>query len=253
MITGTGCEALAVEALKLGVKDYIIKDVEGQYINLLPTVFSQVLKEQALIQEKERAVQALKRSEERYRTMVEHSPDAILVCREGLVIFANPTACRFLGAHYPEAVLGKPLAAFWPAVPSMDILIEQAGQRGAVPELPSPPVQDRIVRLDGDPLDVELATVLLDGNSALQIIARDISWRKLAEEELRRTNDELEQRVTARTQDLQKLNLQLQEKIIELEAFHDATVGREHKMMALKEEVDKLRKELALLRGNSPA
>jgi DNA-binding response OmpR family regulator len=69
MITGTGYEELAVEALRLGVKDYIIKDLEGHYINLLPAVLEQVFKEQALIQEKEQAIHALKRSEEALRRM----------------------------------------------------------------------------------------------------------------------------------------------------------------------------------------
>jgi DNA-binding response OmpR family regulator len=67
MITGMGYEAAAVEALRLGVKDYIIKDLEGHYINLLPAVLEQVFAEQALIQAKEEAIQALKRSEDALR------------------------------------------------------------------------------------------------------------------------------------------------------------------------------------------
>ncbi len=54
MITGTGSEKVAIQALKLGASDYIIKDVDGGYLELLPTVIEQVLKQQRLVKEKER-------------------------------------------------------------------------------------------------------------------------------------------------------------------------------------------------------
>jgi DNA-binding response OmpR family regulator len=41
MVTGHGDEATAVEAMKLGAGDYIVKDVEGRYFTLLPTVIRQ--------------------------------------------------------------------------------------------------------------------------------------------------------------------------------------------------------------------
>ena len=48
MITGGGSEQIAVEAMKLGARDYIVKDVEGGYLDLLPTVIEQVLQRQRL-------------------------------------------------------------------------------------------------------------------------------------------------------------------------------------------------------------
>ena len=38
MVTGTGSEQIAVEAIKLGASDYIVKDVDGGYLDLVPTV-----------------------------------------------------------------------------------------------------------------------------------------------------------------------------------------------------------------------
>ena len=49
MITGTGDERVAVEAMKLGAGDYIVKDVEGGYFDLLPTVIEQVLYQRRLL------------------------------------------------------------------------------------------------------------------------------------------------------------------------------------------------------------
>ena len=43
MVTVTGNEQIAVEAMKLGARDYLVKDVDGGYLELLPTVIEQVL------------------------------------------------------------------------------------------------------------------------------------------------------------------------------------------------------------------
>ncbi|MFC1976500.1 response regulator [Chloroflexota bacterium] len=59
MITGTGNEQIAIEAMKLGAGDYIVKDVEGGYFDLLPTVVEQVLSQRRLFEEKEQAMAAL--------------------------------------------------------------------------------------------------------------------------------------------------------------------------------------------------
>jgi phosphoserine phosphatase RsbU/P len=65
MIIGAGNENLAVEAMKSGVDDYLVKDIEGRYIEMLPSVISRVLKQQQLINEK-RAIE-----EERERLIIE--------------------------------------------------------------------------------------------------------------------------------------------------------------------------------------
>lgn len=60
MVTGTGSEEIAVEAMKLGAGDYIVKDVDGGYLELLPTVIEQVLQQRALAEEKRQAVEEVK-------------------------------------------------------------------------------------------------------------------------------------------------------------------------------------------------
>jgi signal transduction histidine kinase/DNA-binding response OmpR family regulator len=61
MITGAGDEKVAVEAMKLGAGDYIVKDIDGGYLELLPTVIEQLLQRQRLIQERQQALEALER------------------------------------------------------------------------------------------------------------------------------------------------------------------------------------------------
>jgi len=59
MVTGAGDEKLAVEALKLGAGDYIVKDTEGAYLDLLPAVINKLLDQKRLEDAKERAEREL--------------------------------------------------------------------------------------------------------------------------------------------------------------------------------------------------
>jgi PAS domain S-box-containing protein len=59
MITGAGDETVAVEALKLGASDYIVKDLGGRFFELLPSVIDRALTKERLIKEKERAEEEL--------------------------------------------------------------------------------------------------------------------------------------------------------------------------------------------------
>lgn len=61
VVTGNGNEKIAVEALKLGASDYIVKDVDGHYLDLLPSVIDQILFQRRLVKEREQAVAALQK------------------------------------------------------------------------------------------------------------------------------------------------------------------------------------------------
>jgi two-component system sensor histidine kinase/response regulator len=60
MVTGAGNEKIAVQALKAGAGDYIVKDVEGGFLELLPAVIEQVLYQHRLVKEKQQAERALR-------------------------------------------------------------------------------------------------------------------------------------------------------------------------------------------------
>ncbi len=61
MVTGTGNEPIAVEAMKLGAADYIVKDAEGGYFELLPAVINKALYNQRLLEEKRQAEKSLQK------------------------------------------------------------------------------------------------------------------------------------------------------------------------------------------------
>ncbi|HPO12968.1 MAG TPA: response regulator [Candidatus Hydrogenedentes bacterium] len=52
MLTGAGNETLAVEAMKLGASDYVVKDAEAGYLNLLPTLIERSLERRRLMEAK---------------------------------------------------------------------------------------------------------------------------------------------------------------------------------------------------------
>jgi two-component system sensor histidine kinase/response regulator len=60
MVTGAGNEKIAVEALKMGARDYIVKDVDGGYLDLLPPVIDRVIYQHRLAEEKQQADEALR-------------------------------------------------------------------------------------------------------------------------------------------------------------------------------------------------
>jgi DNA-binding NtrC family response regulator len=96
MVTGQGSEEIAVEALKLGAMDYVVKDVEMKYLELIPVIIDRVLYQRQLEKERRQMAEAVKESEERYRLLVELSPDGIMVQAADKLVFTTPRA-RFSG------------------------------------------------------------------------------------------------------------------------------------------------------------
>ena len=63
MVTGTGNEKIAVETIKLGADDYIVKDLGGGWLDLLPSVIERVLRQRRLVEDKKAAEAALRERE----------------------------------------------------------------------------------------------------------------------------------------------------------------------------------------------
>ncbi len=157
---------------------------QGATIGATRTVISVVRD----ITARKQAEQALRDSEARYQRLVELSPDAILVHAEGKYVYANPAGARLFGAHSSEEVIGRDvLGSIHPDHrQSMAHRIEQA-YGGAV----TPLGEIRFLRLDGSTVDTELTCrqVEFGGRPAIQIVVRDITERKRAEEALQQSHE----------------------------------------------------------------
>jgi two-component system cell cycle response regulator len=109
MLTGTGSEETAVEAMKLGANDYVIKDAAGTFLDLLPPVIERILKERRLVEERQLAEEALRESEARFRAVAQTAVDAIIsIDSQGQVTFWNRGAETMFGYNESD-VLGRPL------------------------------------------------------------------------------------------------------------------------------------------------
>ncbi len=186
MLTGEGNESAAVEALKLGASDYIVKDVEMRYLELLPAVINRVFSKQQLINERRRMEDAIRESEERYRKLVELSPDGISIHAEGKFVFINPTGARMLGAEHPDQIIG--MSAMDVVHPDFKDMAKSRTEQLEKSADMVPWMEEKYVRLDGGVIDVEVAGVkfVYEGKHAVQRLFKDITERKQVEQRLER-------------------------------------------------------------------
>jgi len=132
------------------------------------------------------AQEALGASEANYRSLVERSPDAIFLHRDGTFVYANPAGLKLLGATQLQEVLGRPVFDIVP--PENRALIAQRLQQ-AVKGGMAPLLEQKVLRLDGTIFDAEATSIpfTYEGKPALQTIMRDITARKLLEDQLRQS------------------------------------------------------------------
>jgi two-component system cell cycle sensor histidine kinase/response regulator CckA len=139
--------------------------------------------------ERRRAEDTLGESEERYRNLVELSPDAIAVHIQGKVIFLNPAGAKLFGAVNPGQLIGKNVMDF--VHPdyrkAVKERINQTGKKGK----DVPLIEEKFIRLDGSVIDVDVKAIPITyrGERGALVIIRDITERKRTEEALRQSEE----------------------------------------------------------------
>jgi PAS domain S-box-containing protein len=135
----------------------------------------------------ERRNKQLHESELRYRQLVDQSPDAVLVHRNGVIVFANAGTARMVGAGDADQLIGTSI---------LDLVAEEHREEARAriaaiesAERPSPLSELRLRKLDGSSFIAEVSgtPIVFDGAPAIQTLARDVTERKSLEDQLRQS------------------------------------------------------------------
>jgi len=182
IVTGAGNEELAVKAWKAGACDYLIKDVDRNYLKAVPITVDNVIRH--------------RKTEEKVRLLsgaIMSTDDSVYIAdMENKIIFVNKAFCETYG-YKEEEVLGKDSNILWIGkrqskdTRSVFQILRSAWEVGFYHK-----------RKDGSVFPVSLSRSIIKdpgGNEVAVVgVIRDISDRILMEEELRGANQKLERR-----------------------------------------------------------
>ncbi len=180
IITGSMNEDTAVDCMKGGAWDYVIKE----HLKRLGPAILSCMEQKELLRERRLAQAALEESEERYRSILELAPVGVIVQAKDRIVFANPAIVRLLKAEGVGELLGKPFCEIihpdhWQSSCERFRRL-MLGEKGLFP------VEDIFLTLDGEPVHVEVTASLLTYNheGAVQFFVTDITTRKEYEKKL---------------------------------------------------------------------
>jgi PAS domain S-box-containing protein len=150
----------------------------------------------------DRRQRALERSEQRYRALIDNASDAIFFNEGGRFTHLNPAAVRLFGARDAGELIGTPVIER--IHPDSRAAVAERVRVLTKEHRAVPPLPERYLRLDGSVVDVEVTAAPFDGDGepGMQVIVRDITERRRAEQALQQLNAELEQRVVQRTAEI---------------------------------------------------
>jgi PAS domain S-box-containing protein len=165
---------VAADGREVWLRDYVnVHTVDGVAVELFGVMVD--------ITREHEAEEASRESRENFRRMVELSPDCIGVHVEGTFVYVNQAFVQLLGAQTEAEIVGRTVLSLVDSE-YRESVRERFARLGAGESVPY--VRERIVRVDGSLLDVEVAALPLRyGNrDAVQVIARDITEKVRAQQ-----------------------------------------------------------------------
>ncbi len=182
MFTGTGSEEIAVEAMKAGLDDYVIKS-HKHFVRLPAAVRS------VLAQAQQR--QAAKEAEARYRNLFNSVPMGLYrISPQGEILDANPTLMDMLGYLDRESLMGVIAADLYMDTEEYQQWLALMERKGVVRNF-----EVQLRRRDGTVIWVEKNTqTVWDAEGRLLYYEgslEDITERKQAEEQLKNSHQQL--------------------------------------------------------------
>ncbi|MEW6067117.1 MAG: response regulator [Nitrospirota bacterium] len=179
IITGRGTIPSAVEAMKIGAFDYILKPLDWQ---LLKPVLSRAIK-----------VHDLRKSEEKYRSIVEDYQTELIFRWQidGKITFANEVFCRYFEKTHKE-LIGN---SFFLLIPRNDYEKLKKYTTALTPQNPAVTIEHRVINPRGNPRWHQWTYRAIFNQQykiiEFQSVGRDITERKQAEEKLEKSLEQL--------------------------------------------------------------
>jgi PAS domain S-box-containing protein len=221
ILTGLNDEELAVEALRHGAQDYLLKGDLGN--NLLRRSIRYAI-------ERNQSELALRESEEFNASLLNNAPNPIIVINSDTSIkYINPALEQITEFASSELIGKKTPYPWWCEEKQRDVAedFRKAMQDGAER------LEELFRKKNGDTFWVEITSrvVFLDGKFKYYLANWvDITDIKRAEEELRRHRDQLEEMVLERTAELTRSNKKLKQEIMEHERTAKVLKKREQEL-----------------------
>ncbi|WP_447979657.1 response regulator [Candidatus Nitrospira bockiana] len=257
LITGYGDQTLAMQALRAGAYDYILKPVDRDYLlgAVQRAVHHRHVSRQA--EECKRTESALRRSQESLHAVIESVPCLLVVTdADGRLLMFNRAAEEATGYGRAE-VLGRSIfEVFVPPAAAVEVRervrsLATADRRPHHTPWTAKNGEERLIEWRWSTMPQ------LDGQEPSVLgIGIDLTDQRRSEARITALNAELDQQVQAYAKvvrDLEASKVELQEKVRDLEAFQEMVVGRELKMITLEKQVDTLQRELAHFKGQARA
>ena len=186
VLTANDDPDLAAQLVRKGLQDLLLKtQLTGASCT---NAIRFALARQQFAQELAARTHQLEESEERYRCLVESSPEAIVVGSEDKFLFVNPAALALFGATDAAQLVGQPVLER--VAPEYRELVQQS--IAALKVGTRVPLQaGKFLRLDGGEVDVEAigSRVTFQGLAATQVAIRDVTERRRAEAAAQRERD----------------------------------------------------------------
>ena len=156
VMTGHGDEKVAVEMMKAGARDYIVK--QGQFFELLPSVIKWVFKELETEKKLTKANNALEKSEKKYRSIVDNALVGVYKSNiNGDIIYANHALSNMFGYVTPEEMMSGGILQIYKNKVDRDSLVTKLQASGCVDEF-----ECECVKKDGSGVDIILTATLED-------------------------------------------------------------------------------------------
>ena len=179
IVTGSMNEETAVECMKSGATNYVIK----QHIKRLGPAVLHALEEKKIRMERLAAREALKESEDKYRNVVERANDGIAIIQDEIVKYVNTHLAEIWGGKVEE-LIGTVFSNYVDSE-ALPNLIDKYKRRIAGENI-APIYETVLRRKDGSKIYAEInaGVITFQGKPADLIIIRDVTERKKAEEKM---------------------------------------------------------------------